>query len=323
MKTTLGMLAASSLLLITGCAELQEITEEYKAEQAAEEAKKKRIRTLDIDQPIANLSVEAIAEEFEANSVMAEDKYMNQTVEINGYIGSIDDSLFDEKNVSITITGGEYSFSSVSCTKPRNAPEVRELRKGMRVAVRGVVTSEEMGVGLSRCKFWSFSEDRWIGGDQKKIEEKSQTQQTTKAQPPHRSLNNRQEESTDRKDNNKLDKGKALFDSSTTIDAAIYVIQEWVEAMSNNDTQQASKYMTGAAERMYDPAFFKQFERVNVSNLTVDSASGSFINLSGIMTFVYPDGSVQKETRDFTIFSKDGSTVVTNTEFGKVVDPRN
>jgi len=323
MKTAVGMLAASSLLLITGCAELQEIAEEYKSEQAAEEAKKKRIRTLDIDQPIANLSVEAIAEEFEANSVMAEDKYMNQTVEINGYIGSIDDSLFDEKNVSITITGGEYSFSSVSCTKPRNAPEVRELRKGMRVAVRGVVTSEEMGVGLSRCKFWSFSEDRWIGGDQKKIEEKSQTQQTTKAQPPHRSLNNRQEESMDRKDNNKLDKGKALFDSSTTIDAAIYVIQEWVEAMSNNDTQQASKYMTGAAERMYDPAFFKQFERVNVSNLTVDSASGSFINLSGIMTFVYPDGSVQKETRDFTIFSKDGSTVVTNTEFGKVVDPRN
>ena len=323
MKTALGMLAASSLLLITGCAELQEITEEYKAEQAAEEAKKKRIRTLDIDQPIATLSVEAIAEEFEANSVMAEDKYMNQPVEINGYIGSIDDSLFDEKNVSITITGGEYSFSSVSCTKPRDTPEVRELRKGMRVAVRGVITSEEMGVGLSRCKFWSFSEDRWIGGDQKKIEEKSQIQQTTKAQPPQRSLNNRQEESTDRKDNNELDQAKALFDSSTTIDAAIYVIQEWVEAMSNNDTQRASKYMTGAAERMHDPAFFKQFERVNVSNLTVDSVSGSFINLSGIMTFAYPDGSVQKETRDFTIFSKDGSTVVTNTEFGKVVDPRN
>ena len=323
MKTALGILTVGSLLLTTGCAELQELAEEYKADQAAEEAKKNRIRTLDIDQPIANLSVEAISEEFEANSVMAENKYMNQPVELTGYIGSIDDSLFDEKNVNITITSGEYSLSSVSCSKPRSAPEVRELRKGMRVAVRGVITSEEMGVGLSRCKFWLFSEDRWIGGDQKKIEEKSQTQQTTRAQHPQRSFNNRQEESTDRKDNNELDEGKALFDSSTTIDAAIYVIQEWVEAMSNNDTQRASKYMTGAAERMYDPAFFRQFERVNVSNLTVESVSGSFINLSGIMTFVYPDGSVQKETRDFTIFSKDGSTVVTNTEFGKVVDPRN
>ena len=111
--------------------------------------------------------------------------------------------------------------------------------------------------------------------------------------------------------------------SNEQIDAAIYVIQEWVNAMSNIDTQRASKYMTGAAERMYDPAFFRQFERVNVSNLTIDSVSGSFINLSGIMTFVYPDGSVQKETRTFTIYSKDGSAVVTNTEFGKVVDPRN
>jgi hypothetical protein len=166
MKTALGILTVGSLLLTTGCAELQELAEEYKAEQAAEEAKKNRIRTLDIDQPIANLSVEAIAEEFEANSVMAEDKYMNQPVEITGYIGSIDDSIFDEKSVSITITGGEYSFSSASCSKPRNAPEVRELRKGMRVAVRGVITSEEMGIGLSRCKFWSFSKDRWIGSKQ-------------------------------------------------------------------------------------------------------------------------------------------------------------
>ena len=163
MKTVLSILATGSLLVTTGCAELQEIAEENKAEQATQKAKKDRISTLDIDQPIANLSVEAISEEFEANSVIAENKYMNQPVELTGYIGSIDDSLFDEKNASITITGGEYSFSSVSCSKPRSAPEVSELRKGMRVAVRGVVTSEEMGVGLSRCKFWSFSEDRWIG----------------------------------------------------------------------------------------------------------------------------------------------------------------
>ena len=163
MKTVLGILTAGSLLCTAGCAELKEIAEEYKAEQASEEAKEDRIRTLDLDQPIAKLTVEAISEEFESNSVMAENKYMNQPVELTGYIGSIDDSLFDEKNVSITITGGEYSFSSVSCSKPRSAPEVRELRKGMHIAVRGVVTSEEMGVMLSRCKFWSFSQDRWIG----------------------------------------------------------------------------------------------------------------------------------------------------------------
>ena len=163
MKIVLGILIAGSLLLTAGCAELNEWAEEYKAEQAAEEAEKNRIRALNLDQPIASLSVEAIAEEFEANSVMAENKYMNQPIELRGYIGSIDDSMFDEKNVSITIKGGEYSFSSVSCSKPRLSDAVRELRKGMHVGVRGVITSEEMGIGLSRCKFWIFSQDRWVG----------------------------------------------------------------------------------------------------------------------------------------------------------------
>lgn len=106
------------------------------------------------------------------------------------------------------------------------------------------------------------------------------------------------------------------------VDAAIYVIQEWVSAMSDMDSQRASQYMTGDAERMYDPGFFKQFERVNVSRLTIDNVSGSFINLNGIMTFVYPDGSIQKETRTFTVFTKDDAAVVTNTEFGKVIQSR-
>ena len=38
---------------------MKEIAEEYKAEQAAEEAKNNCIRTLDLDQPITSLSVEA------------------------------------------------------------------------------------------------------------------------------------------------------------------------------------------------------------------------------------------------------------------------
>ena len=106
------------------------------------------------------------------------------------------------------------------------------------------------------------------------------------------------------------------------VNAAVYVVQEWVSAMSNIDTERASNLMAGDAERMYDPDFFKQFDRVNVSRLTVDSVSGSFVNLSGVMTFVYPDGSVQKETRTFTVYSQNGSAVVTNTEFGKVIQSR-
>ena len=110
--------------------------------------------------------------------------------------------------------------------------------------------------------------------------------------------------------------------ASEKVDAAIFVVQDWVNAMSDMDDQRASQYMAGEAKRMYDPSFFRQFDRVNVSRLSVDSVSGSFVNLSGVMTFVYPDGSVQKETRTFTVLAKDGSAVVTNTEFGRVIQPR-
>lgn len=92
--------------------------------------------------------------------------------------------------------------------------------------------------------------------------------------------------------------------------------------MSNVDSERASQYMTGDTEHMYDPELFKQFNRVNISNLTVDSVSGSFIKLSGIMTFVYPDGSIQKEARSFTVYSKERGAVVTNTGFGEIIQSK-
>lgn len=136
---------------------------------------------------------------------------MNQPVELTGYIGMSDDSLFDENNVSITIGGGEYSFSSVSCSKSLSAPEVRELRKGMRVAVRGVVTSEEMGVQLSRCKFWSFSQDRWIAGGQRQTEQRGQAQQTNSTKSWQTSENDSQERSNSRTEVTEPRKAKHAF----------------------------------------------------------------------------------------------------------------
>lgn len=62
MKAVLSALTAGSLLLTEGCAEFKEIADEYKAEQAAAEQEQNQIKTVDIVQPIAKLSVESIAE---------------------------------------------------------------------------------------------------------------------------------------------------------------------------------------------------------------------------------------------------------------------
>ena len=86
----------------------------------------------------------------------------------------------------------------------------------MRVAVRGVVTSEEMGVELSRCKFWSYAQDRWIGANQKADEQQSQAQQATTTQTKQLSFANLQDNSTTNNTNNDIEQGKARFYSSTT-----------------------------------------------------------------------------------------------------------
>lgn len=152
---------------LSSCSQLQEIVNEYESKKAASEAENNQIANADLDNPVASLSVEQLSGEFESNSIVAEDKYMNKPVEVHGVVGSIDDSMFSEDSVGISIRGnGEYSMDSVACSVPRKSPVVYQLKKGDRVAVRGVVTSEEMGVTLSRCKFYDFRNERWIGEQQ-------------------------------------------------------------------------------------------------------------------------------------------------------------
>ena len=110
--------------------------------------------------------------------------------------------------------------------------------------------------------------------------------------------------------------------NDSKIDLAIDVVQRWVSTFTMLDSNKTRQYMTGEAERMYDPLFFEQFSRVNVSELKVESISGSFVNLIGVMTFVYPDGSTQRETRSFTVFSNGQRAEVTNSEFIKVIKTR-
>lgn len=117
--------------------------------------------------PSHSVTVASISEEFEANSIVAEDKYMGEMIEVRfAYIRSVDDSLFgDDNDVSVTLQGkpqqmcllGECtdipSFESVVCRHDRSEPIVRSLSKGKEVVVRGRVESESSGVELTDCKY--------------------------------------------------------------------------------------------------------------------------------------------------------------------------
>ena len=148
--------------LLFGCTKIQQVAKEFEATEVAQDERTQKIQNANLDNPEYVLSVQDIANEFSNNSVTAENKYMDRVVELSGTIGSIDDSLLDESNATVSIRGDEYSLSSVSCNVRRNSEAAQVLQKGMNIVFRGVVTSEDTGIEMSRCNFWISDENRWI-----------------------------------------------------------------------------------------------------------------------------------------------------------------
>ena len=294
MKWLATSLTAAALFMSTGCAEIKEALDEYKTEQVQQEATQQRVRTINVDQPIAKLSVEEISEEFEANSVMAENKYMNQPVELHGQIGMIDDSPFNDQNIIITVNAGEYSLASVSCTKPRTSAAVAQLRKGMSVAVRGVVTSEQMGIGLSRCKFWSHPQKRWIGAA---------------SSPPQQSINRETRQSPTTED--------ASNSSNKT---------DWsrLDQTNRRDQQTTAKIATNSA-RFFSSTTGKTKDigvtittRKNVNGHTIydaqwaDGFKSSYVFWkSGVVEIISKDGDGKTDNTPGTWRTSDGNIIIT------------
>ena len=107
------------------------------------------------------------------------------------------------------------------------------------------------------------------------------------------------------------------------VDTAINTVNIWIQAMSDGDEAITRSLMTGSATHFYDPNFLSQFYRVSISDLQVTSRSGSFVNLNGIITFVYKDGTTQRETRSFSVqVINPSSPVITATEFIAVIKQR-
>ncbi|MEB3323103.1 MAG: hypothetical protein VKI81_09800 [Synechococcaceae cyanobacterium] len=106
------------------------------------------------------------------------------------------------------------------------------------------------------------------------------------------------------------------------VDRALAGIQQVYAALSRKDFATARAGFAGGVADQFDPAFFSQFSRVSVSDLEVTGGAGSSVNLRGRVTFVYPDGSTQVESRSFTVDTADEAVVITASEFGRVVKPR-
>lgn len=106
------------------------------------------------------------------------------------------------------------------------------------------------------------------------------------------------------------------------VDRAVGTVQELYGALSARDAERARALFAPAVADQFEPSFFDQFARVTVQNLRVTSRSGSTVNLEGELTFVYPDGSLQRESRTFSVDAGGEQPLITASEFGRVIQPR-
>ena len=141
---------------------LDELQESIEAQEKKELAAKEAVKNADINDLAFQGSAKELLAEFDKNSILAEDKYMFKAVKITGSVGTIDDSLFSDNQVSIPIRGDEYGFENVTCYKSRKSDVIYNFNKGDFVTVQGIIQGESRGISLARCHFWSSRKEKWI-----------------------------------------------------------------------------------------------------------------------------------------------------------------
>ncbi len=92
--------------------------------------------------------------------------------------------------------------------------------------------------------------------------------------------------------------------------------------VSNQDWAAARSQFDGALAQQFDPNFFAQFDRVTVENLRVTNQTADRIEFLGENTYVYLDGSRQREERTFTVQTIDGQPRIVASSFQRVLTPR-
>jgi len=111
-------------------------------------------------------------------------------------------------------------------------------------------------------------------------------------------------------------------DGQANLAASVRTVESLYQALSRQDFTAARALFAGAAADQFDPAFFRQFTRVTVDDRQPTAHSAGSITLDGVVSFHYPDGSIQKESRTFTLDTNSDPPRVVASAFGTVVRPR-
>ncbi|MEM6427385.1 MAG: hypothetical protein AAF728_19840, partial [Cyanobacteria bacterium P01_D01_bin.128] len=111
---------------------------------------------------------------------------------------------------------------------------------------------------------------------------------------------------------------------TTTLSPAIAqgTVSSFYNQVSNQAWEAARDSISGPLAQQFDPGFFEQFQRVSVDNLRVTQQTANGIELLGENTYIYPDGSTQREARTFTVELVEGQPRIVGSQFVRVIQAR-
>lgn len=148
-------------------------------------------------------------------------------------------------------------------------------------------------------------------GKAEPIRQRAIAAQSPPAQPSPSSPSMSPEPSPDKPEATALESGQAIS-----------MLEQLYSQLSAKNYAAARNNFSDSLAATFDPGFFDQFARVSVENLAVSSKTDDSINFMGENTYVWPDGSTQREQRSFTVRQIDGQLRVTASEFIKVLQAR-
>ncbi len=100
------------------------------------------------------------------------------------------------------------------------------------------------------------------------------------------------------------------------------VVTAFYDYLSSQSWDQAKAQTSGNVARQFNPNFFQKFQQVSVENLQIRSQSPDAIEFVGQNTYVYGDGSTQREARTFTVELVDGQPRIVDSAFVQVIEAR-
>lgn len=117
---------------------------------SAEDTDTANEQPIDYANPAYTVNYKSLADEFENNSLAAEEKYEGEVIYVNGPIHSIDKDILGDPYISLS---GSMDFAMIRCElSEEDAKATANLSKGQNITVAGVVGDTTVGVSLERCK---------------------------------------------------------------------------------------------------------------------------------------------------------------------------